>query len=361
VPECAWGVVAVAALMLCLLAVAGWEWRMRHADLDTRDLDDTPAGWAAARRVVDAGGVRVALLGDSRLLFGTDLDLFERLTGVRPLQLSMRGANAQFLLDHLAADTDFRGLAIVTFAEPSTFSGRIGGRFSGAEQAFARYAFESPAQRAGHLLHRGLSSMLAFIDDHHRLSVLVRRLDRGARAQAPTPYGRPWKLSTTGVDRDTRLWAAIERPGFLQTHARNVWMGMPPPPPVTPEQRSGLIARTRAAVEAIRARGGDVVYVRPPSNGPLYERHVAYLPRSEGWQALLDGAAVKGVHFEDLPALSGITIPEFSHVSAACAPVMTDAFVRAIAAVGPWFRLRADAPPALIAADCALQANINGG
>lgn len=355
VPDRGWPALAAAALLLCLLALGAWEWRMRGIGLEAGDLDDAPAGWVEARRTIDSEPVAVALVGDSRLLFGADLDRFQRLTGIRPVQLSMRGTNAQFLLDHVAADADFRGLAIVTFNEPSSFSGRIGARVGGAEQAFARYAYESPAQRSGHLLHRALSSQLAFLDENYRLSVLLRRLDRGARAGVPSPYVRPWKLSVTGAQRETRMWRRIEAPGFLQEQAREAWLATPLPPPLAPEQRDAQIARTRAAIESIRARGGDVVYVRPPSDGPLYARHTGYLPRSDGWEALLAGAGVKGVHFEDLPALAGIALPEYSHVSAACAPVMTDAFVRAIAALG-LLELRDDAPPALAAADCASSA-----
>ena len=44
----------------------------------------------------------VAIVGDSRILFDTDLDRFEALTGVRPVQLAIHGTSALTLLEDAA-------------------------------------------------------------------------------------------------------------------------------------------------------------------------------------------------------------------------------------------------------------------
>ena len=51
------------------------------------------------RRAADIAPV--AIVGDSRILFDTDLDRFQALTGVRPVQLAIVGTNARALLEHL--------------------------------------------------------------------------------------------------------------------------------------------------------------------------------------------------------------------------------------------------------------------
>jgi hypothetical protein len=58
------------------------------------------------------------------------------------------------------------------------------------------------------------------------------------------------------------------------------------------------------------------------------------------------------VHFNDYPAMQGLDLPEFSHLSRACATVFTDAYVRALAALTPMLTLSAHAPPQLKPADC---------
>jgi hypothetical protein len=83
----------------------------------------------------------------------------------------------------------------------------------------------------------------------------------------------------------------------------------------------------------------------------LYEEQT--VSRAQGWDLLLRRAAVRGVHFDDYPAMQNLVLPEYSHLSRACATVFTDAYARAIASLTPRLTLRADAPPPLSPADCA--------
>jgi hypothetical protein len=105
-------------------------------------------------------------------------------------------------------------------------------------------------------------------------------------------------------------------------------------------------------VESVRAHGGEVVFVRPPSTGfyPLMEER--RLPRTKGWDALLAAAAVRGLHADDDPRMDDLYLPELSHLSRACATVYTDMYVRALAQITPRLRLLPDAPPPLSPRDC---------
>ena len=348
VPRKPWPAMLAVAVVLAALALGAWEWRMRAVGLVAGDLGDYPSGWAQQRRRLDAGDVPVAIVGDSRILFGTDLDRYERLTGVRPVQLALPGTNARYLLEEVANHSAYAGLVIVGITENLYFSGPAG---RGAD-ALSRYAFESPSQRSGQWLYQGMSRVFAFLDENYRLSKLVRRLDHGWRAGARGEYGRPWKLYTMAGDRQARMWAPIERPGFLQDHARAAWFAAPPR-----SIDAAAIAQTqritRDAVAKIRARGGEVVFLRPPAGGALHARQVAALPRDAGWNPLLREAGVQGVYFDDEAAMRGLVTPEYSHLSAACATVYTDAYVRALARLTPRVGLRADAPPPLSPGDCA--------
>ncbi len=123
-------------------------------------------------------------------------------------------------------------------------------------------------------------------------------------------------------------------------------------PGPTPDVIAMTEAKTRAAVAKIRARGGDVIFVRPPSAPRLRALEERGLPRAKGWDSLLAFARVKGVHADQLPAAQGLVIPELSHLSRACASVFTDAYVRALATMTPRIALRPDAPPVLTPASC---------
>ena len=51
----------------------------------------------------------------------------------------------------------------------------------------------------------------------------------------------------------------------MSEHTRNVWHQFFTPKPLDDKSIEGIFVRTKIAVDEIRARGGDVVFVRPPS------------------------------------------------------------------------------------------------
>jgi hypothetical protein len=327
--------------------VALWEWRMRAIGLEAGDLDDPAAAWAEQRHRVDAGDVQIAIVGDSRILFDTDLDRFQQLTGVRPVQLALPGTNARPFLQNLADDANFRGLAIVGIADRSYFRDEAGLM----SDALEVYRFQSPSSRSGFVIHRWLEQHLAFLDDSYRLSTLVHRLDTDARKGAQSPRWDVWKVRGSGTDRQSWMWSRIETDRRLREHARSVWTRPPPPArakPVPPDVILRTQKLTREAVAKIRSRGGDVVFVRPPSAGLVSTMEEKRIPRAVGWDPLLLNAKVRGIHFDDYPA-------EWSHLSKRCATVFTDAYVRELAALTERVKLRADAPAPLLPQNCEAQ------
>jgi hypothetical protein len=347
IPARPWPRILTSVFFLVVMATGAWEWRMRALGLQAGDLDDGPSFWAEQRRRLDAGDVSVAILGDSRILFDTDLNRFEELTGVRPVQLAIAGSNALPFLENLADARQFTGLAIVGIADRSYF--RSGSGLGGP--ALERYRFESPAVRISFRLHRGLSHVLAFLDDKYRLNVLVRQLDQGWRPTVQLPANeRLWKLGTVTDERQTFLWARDETDSRVQAHQRAVWQRAFPP--VSGADIRSTVERTRVAVAKIRARRGEVVFVRPPSAPALRAAEEQTVPRARGWDTLLAQAQVRGIHFEDDPAMQGLVLPEDSHLSRACATVFTDAYVRALARLTPRLTLQAHAPTPLFPADC---------
>lgn len=351
IPKKPWRAMFATTLIVTSILLGFWEWHARSLALLPGDLDDGPSAWAEQRRRADAEPSPVVIIGDSRILFDTNLERFHALTGIRPIQLALPGTNARPVLENLADDPRFKGLVIVGIADTSYFREGIGLMKS----ALDRYAFESPAQRITFVLDRALQRLFGFIDDGYRLSALVLRLDRGWRKGADGPYYDVWKISTHGDDRQTQLWSRIEGDDFLRAHARLVWLHPGTSfigPPITATVIKMTQERTRVAVAKIRAHGGDVIFVRPPSAPTLRAFENKRLPRSRGWDPLLAAAKVKGIHSDDVAAMKGLTLPEFSHLTPQCAQVFTDAYVRELAKITARIPLRADAPPALTPANC---------
>ena len=347
IPTRPWKAIAAGALIAAVAMVGGWEMWARGAGLRTADVGDSPQAWAEQRVAVKPDDV--VIVGDSRILFDTDLAHFERLTGRKPVQLAIHGTNGRVLMQDLAFDPDYRGLLIVGMADTSFF--RPNGAGIGGSWIKDVERNREPSQITGLWLDRWIQGWFAFLDEDMRFSQLMTRLDHGWRAGVDSPYRDVWKVDESYAGRQRFMWAPIERPGYLQDQARAAWNGFKGKP-IPPAIAAKVVDRSRRAAEALRSRGGEVVFIRPPSAPQLRVNEEARIPRRLGWDALLAGVPVKGVHFDDLPRAQKLYLPEWSHLSRACATVFTDAYVRRLIELTPRLQLVAGSPAPLSTADC---------
>jgi hypothetical protein len=311
---------------LVVVVTAGWEFRMRALGLSAGDLDDSKWHWSVERRRLEAGDHDgVAIIGSSRILFDTDLDVWEEMTGRRPIQLALVGTNPRPVLLRLAEESDFDGLLVVGFTPDLYFLERFSyiPQYEGVIDFWRK---ESPSERFGHQAGLVLSRHLAFLDEAYRLAPLIERIDIPDRKGVRRPYLDVWKLSEHYPDRQARMWPRLESDERLREHARIVW-GPFDGSGSSPEAIDKAIAETRQAVATIRARGGEVVFVRAPSAGLYLESEQAAFPRNKTWDRLLRETASFGIHFEDHREMQGLEVPEWSHLSRDSATRFTRAYV----------------------------------
>jgi hypothetical protein len=81
----------------------------------------------------------------------------------------------------------------------------------------------------------------------------------------------------------------------------------------------------------LRARGVQVLFVRPPTAGRYLEFDDKVFPRAKTWDVLLARTGAPGIHFEDYPELQGLELPEWSHLKTTDAQRFTAALYRIIA------------------------------
>jgi hypothetical protein len=193
------------------------------------------------------------------------------------------------------------------------------------------------------------------LDDNYQLSTLVFRLDHDWRPGVSDPRQAIWKAQEDGADGQTWLWRRLEHDRRMSEHMYNLWLHFFPSQPLDSQTIDSIMARTKVAVDKIRSRGGDVVFVRPPSAPALRAIEDKHVPRAKAWDAILGYTHSNGVHIDDLPAVQNLTLPEGSHLSRACATVFTDAYLRSLAGKTPLLHLQPGAPPALSTRDCVQQ------
>ncbi|TFG65933.1 MAG: hypothetical protein E4H28_03120 [Gemmatimonadales bacterium] len=259
-----------------------------------------------------------------------DLQVWREETGVLPIQLALEGSNPLPVLSSLAEDEDFAGLLIVGVTPPLVMIPDIGYR----ADAFERYESESPAQWMSQRLSVPLERMLAFYDFDTRLYTVIHR-----QAWWPPRRGRDFearevrKISNMDSNREADLWVRVDDDPAYATLVQDIWkefMESAPPPPPEAEARvmfEALLKRTKQDVDAIRARGGEVVFLRLPSAGWFRDFEAQALPREHIWEPIVASANAVGIHFEDYPELSDVRVPEWSHVSSRDKGRLTRAFI----------------------------------
>ena len=318
IPSLRWGHCLGVAAVLTAVGLLGWEvyWRAQRFEPAYRNGNGL---WATARARVDEQkpGATV-VLGSSRLLFDVHLGTWREETGNSALQLAMQGTNPRPFLTDLARNTGFSGLVILGVT-PAMFFTPVGPELPGA----LRYARgETPSQWASQQLSMLIEPQLAFYDFDAALFSIVRRQAFWPVRSGVFALPEVRKFSHTEATRQTSMWSRLEDDAEYRDIIRGTWLDfihMPielPPPEVLRAQFEQLLSEVADDVRAIRARGGEVAFIRPPSSGPLLDAERAAFPRERTWDPLLQATGAAGVHFEDYADLQGFELPEWSHLRA---------------------------------------------
>jgi hypothetical protein len=99
-------------------------------------------------------------------------------------------------------------------------------------------------------------------------------------------------------------------------------------PPITPAATASIISSVKVACDKIKARGGQVMFVRTPSSGPLRAMEKMAFPREKFWNKILEVTGCEGIYFEDYPATAHFECPEFSHLSVPQARSYTETLIK---------------------------------
>ncbi|MBS0571123.1 MAG: hypothetical protein JSS28_10975 [Proteobacteria bacterium] len=317
VPAQPWGRILLGTVIGFALLLGTWEWHWRAFGVRPAYRNDSGL-WAIQRRRIDNGeGNATVLVGSSRMFMDLQLDVWQKLDGERPIQLSWEGTTSLPFLEDLAADPRFTGRVIVGVAPELFFSG-----YGFHKDSIKYYQKQSPSQRIGQWLSMHLiEPFWAFDDDDYALATVIER-----QPWWPDRPGKPnrlhvRRLNVSGPDRATQLWNKVGSDQDYRVLASRVWMQdfVPsdddPKPEAAAKTRDEQIDRAAKAVAKLRARGVKVLFVRPPSAGPYLEYDLRLYPRASSWDTLLAKSGAPGIYFSDYPELSrDWYLPEWSHM-----------------------------------------------
>lgn len=308
------------ALLLIALGLGGLEWHMRRHRYQPSVKDDVYA-WAWQRARVSDGSPRtVAILGASRIHLAFSPSAFAAaLPGWKAVQLAIDGSAPIGSLRDLAADPDFRGVALVDILEHGF--ARENWHLQDAYLHAYRDRWQAPGAMAERWLATRVQSQLALLSD--------------TGVHAIHSLWREPRYVTTFPDRmqfaDYALTDVAARRQFQLDKLRE--------PFVRPDQGAAdrWLASALAvelAVAQIQARGGKVVYLRMPTCDERWAVDQEQEPRASYWNRLAAVTHATAIHFDDYATLRDFACPDTSHIASKDGPRFTRALIDILVARG---------------------------
>ena len=314
--------------MALSLLVTGMETDLALRGFRPSLLDSEPRWLEERARARSLGRKALILVGGSRMQLDVDQEVLRRETGLEPVQLALNGTPFYGVFKGLAADPEIDGTVLVDFSDNALGTPQnleAGAKYENDAEARAGFHLPGSADMEMRLDELLRGSLRSYADGAKPLTTLRERvLWAGAQPQYLT--SRPDRSSLADYRR-------VSMPStYYRRVSGDLGMGGTVPPgddaaiqaafrraierlrPTDPGFYREHIAGVAAMVDAIRARGGRVIFVVLPVSG--YEREIddRLCPRAEFWDAFAAGNHAENVNFRDVPALAGYTCPDGSHL-----------------------------------------------
>lgn len=331
---------AVLALVLVMAFMATLEVYWRNRGFIPTHNDDKML-WAHKRKeIYKPAESTTVVIGGSRIKFDLDIATWEKLTGDEIVQLAIVGTPARPVLRHLAEDPNFKGKVIIDVMEPQFFTLDSIRRESSAVEAIAAYTELTPAQKANNSINYALESQFVFLEEgKFAINPLLDDLRLGRPGVWTFPVF-PKEFEMTTAERQTFMTEKFLQDTSLQNWQRRIWgqliLSRIDKDILQGKELDFFMSQIRSYIKTIVARGGSVVFVRPPSSGPLLEAEMKHYPREQFWEPLLKFTNTPGIHFADDPVTASFNCPEWSHLSAADAVTYTESLVKALEQKAGW-------------------------
>ncbi|MEO7174082.1 hypothetical protein [Flavobacterium sp.] len=321
---------AILTLVIVVTVVLSFEIYLRNKGV-VIDYDDGSPLWSNCRAMVyEPSDKAIVFIGSSRIKYDLDQATWNSLTSFHPIQLAIEGTCPRPMLEDLANDTNFKGKLVIDVTEGLFFSMAP----PNMETAINRIKYfhdRTPAQQASFELNTVLESQFVFLNkDYFSLNAQLDNLQIPSRPGVFVMplFPRNFSMVTFGrqhymTDEFVANPAEINQvKGNWVFFAKMAHMG----PPTPPQVYDAIFKKVKDDINKIKARGGEIVFVRTPSSGDYFKGESMGFPRDKFWDRLLKETDCRGIHFMDYPAMNQFECPEFSHLKLSDARLFTKAF-----------------------------------
>jgi hypothetical protein len=318
------------AIVVSIIAAAIWEIHLRHIGIDT-SYDDNSALWAYTRaKVYEPKDKATVFIGSSRIKFDLDIPTWQEITNDHAVQLACVGSSPAPVLRDLANDPNFKGKLIIDVTE-ELFLTNASFDDEGPVKRIEYFHKITPTQRASFQIDRVLESTFAFLDqDNYSFNAMLPLLHLPQRPGVFPDVIFPPEFDRTTLARQSRMTPHFLADTSLQNQVKGIWIffqKMAMKPPTTSKKLDSVIQLIKTDVDKIQSRGGEVLFVRTPSSGQVWEFEQTF-PRAVYWDRLLATTGCKGIYYKDYPAIAHFECPESSHLSPEQAIVFTKNLIK---------------------------------
>ena len=329
----------ILSLILAVIVIGCWELYLRSIGVST-SFDDNESLWAYKRaQIYDHPERSTFFTGSSRIKFDIDLNTWEEVTGEKPVQLALVGTSPQLILKDLAEDKNFKGKLIVDGTEFILFS-RDPGDQESAKKSIEYYKKCTPAQKASFYIDYILQRNLVFLESKKMsLNALLDQLPVPERKGVPEFKGFPIGFEPTTFDRQNVMSDDFVKDTTRQRQVKNAWIKfgvVSTTPGIKGDSLQNIFKELKNSIDKIKARGGQVIFLRPPSSGAAREAEKIAYPRELYWDKMLTYTNTPGIYFEDYPEIAHFECPEWSHLSPKDAAIFTKSLIKILQQEKGW-------------------------
>lgn len=301
--------------------------------------------WVAERtRANELSSRALVIIGASRIQLGLDLNVLRANTGMEPVQLAIDASSPHPILEGLAKDSAFKGTVIVDYYAHTI--GSDGGPGAALQKLFEEESARPYSFPTGSAIEKYLTRVLRenlrvysdgaspWLSLMYRIKAkqpqnqyLITMADRSrladySKVEMPTFYYRR-VARTLGIQVDTgdeNIESILRQKIKEQV------------PLVDSGAWQRKVSKTRKLVEAIRAKGGRVLFLGMPSSGMVREIEERRYPKTQYWDYFEQNIGAPALHSNYTQILQDFACPDGSHLDMLDRAVFTENLVRILKA-----------------------------
>lgn len=322
----------ILTLVLVLTSIGSWEFYLRSRGVSF-SFDDNEALWAYKRsQIYDSQKNSTFFIGASRIKFDLDIPTWESITGEKAIQLALVGTSPQLILKNLSEDKNFKGKLIIDITEFAVFT-RDPDDHTNAKKSIEYYNKLTPAQWASFHIDHLLESQLVFLETKvfSLNALLSRRLHLANRKGIGADINFPIGFEPAMFNRQNVMSERFLADTAGQRTMKNYWTRfgiLDTAHGITGDTLQTIFNDIKINIDKIKARGGQIIFVRPPSSGAMREAEKKAYPKEDYWDKLLTYTNTPGIYFEDYPEMTNFICPEWSHLAPKDAVTFTTSLIR---------------------------------